>query len=241
MEGWPSVSELLRFYGCYARYELGRAVIAAELSMLRGRRVDLAAEYMALGATLPRAHCASHLKERATRRNDDTLSSDLRAAMIVEADEIAFNPSPVTPPIQQWIEKNQNCVCVGFLYAVLAFQQQHPQKLVEAQFTVINKTLRYTGHPDLLIQNTKGHYELLSVKTGEMPSFAGLQEALYLLADPVDFPWPVDRYNIRRAVVQFRADGGYTYKPLNDYQDLRDAEILAAAYHIARRINGECE
>lgn len=233
IDNWPGATDILRWAGAYNHYP---ANLNGDMAMLRGRRVDTGAEYMLLGAKLERAHCAAHLKERATRRNDETLSPDLRKAMIAEANMIAFGKEPDSTLTEMWIDKNKDCVCIGYLNAAAKFLREHPMTLVEAQFTVVNRKLKYAGHPDWFCQNDKGFYELLSIKTGEMPSFAGLQEALYLLADPVDFTWPVDRYNIRRAVVQFRADGGYTYKPLTDYQDLRDAEILAAAYHIARRI-----
>lgn len=236
MDSLPSATDILRFYHCYDKYG---GVISPEvqfLAMLRGSRVDKAAEFMALGAGLDAAHCAGHIVEYATRRERGT-TLEQRAKEIEEANRIAFGKQTE----RDWIEANKECVCMGFLQAAAKFLAEHPLTLVAAQFEVINKKLGYIGHPDWLVKK-HGRHELLSIKTGDLPNFAGIQEALYLLADPLEFSWPVKgRLDMTRAVVQFRADGGYTYKPLTDYRDFSDAEILAAGFHVARRINGENE
>lgn len=243
------VGDILRYFHLYDRYDRPGGGDPMKY-LLRGRRVDLGAEYMALGASLENSHCAAHLKERATRREDD-LDPQMREAMAQEADDIAFGKEPFAKEITaMWMAQNANCVCIPYLQAAQKFLAEHPLKLVETQFKVVNKVLCYVGHPDWLVQwpspitpawSIDGKYCLLSIKSGALPNWAGIQESLYLLADPEGFEWPDKRFNIQRAVVQFRNDGGYAFKALNDYRDFIVAEHFAAAYHDARKLNGEME
>lgn len=127
-----------------------------------------------------------------------------------------------------WIERHQECA--GYVMAYRKFLSEHRLKLIACQFDVKHLIERYSGHPDQFCELDDNPFCLLSLKTGAIPLWNALQEAAYVLAMRTMAEYQGIR--IRRAVLQLKKDGKYTFRYFDDSSDFDNWTILVRAWHV---------
>lgn len=103
-------------------------------------------------------------------------------------------------------------------------------KLIDCQFEVRHETERYIGHPDQLLEVDDDPFLLLSLKTGALQLWNALQEAAYIKGMLAMARWAGVR--IRRAALELKRNGKYTYRYFDDPFDFDNWTILVRAFHV---------
>lgn len=211
---YASVTTVLKFYQAYERYPDGPI---GESSKKRGRRVDAGTVYMSQGATLERAHAASHVWDIACPYGQPP-----DPKLLKHADKLAFGEIIDLA----WQDRNQNCVCLDYLPAALQFLNEHDFRLEKAQFEVVDDTNQVMGHPDMLGM-LDGKHALISIKSGSLPDWWVLQEAGYVTA--------IGDLTLARVALHLPKLSRPQVEVATDMRDFNDWVTLVRAYQIAQR------
>jgi hypothetical protein len=120
--------------------------------------------------------------------------------------------------------------CGPYVDGYYEFLKRHQVKLVKCAFEVVNRPLRYTGHPDQLVL-LDDVLVLIDIKTGGMPKCTPLQlasyeMALYSMNDP-----DVADSRIVRCGLQLAA-GDFKLHWFTDPREKDEWSILVQAWHV---------
>lgn len=119
----------------------------------------------------------------------------------------------------------------SYIECYMRFLQRHVVKLTRCAFEVINKPLRYTGHPDQLLM-LDGVRALIDIKTGGMSKVTGLQLASYEMA-----LYSMGEDRVTRFGLQLNPDlpEGFKLHPFTDPREKDEFSILVQAHHIRNK------
>jgi len=122
--------------------------------------------------------------------------------------------------------------CVRYIDAYVRFLIEHNFSMHSCQQEVRSERERYYGHYDQF-GLLDGRLTMLSLKSGSIPSWAGIQEALYTMALCEQKKLP--RSSIMRQALQLKADGTYTLRAFTDPREYDEAILLVRAWWVRQR------